>query len=974
MSISPTPTPSRVADVLDRALELPPDKRAAFVRESAGGDSALVHEVSSLMRALAGAGAFLAPADAPVRPSDPLTGKVVGPYRVFEVIGEGGMGVVYRAEDSRLGRSVALKVLPHAMAADPIRRQRLEREARALGALSHPNIGAIYGLEDAPDANGPVLVLELVRGETLAARIARGAIGLEEAVGIACQIARALEAAHNAGVIHRDLKPSNIIMEDQGTVKVLDFGLARLTDQRDIEPHPPTTPASKSEGLSSRSRNQGPPLVTQDGLVVGTAAYMCPEQARGKTVDKRADLWAFGCVLFEMLAGSRAFPGETAPEVLDAVIAARVDWPALPDVTPPGVRRVLERCLRVNPETRLRDAGDARVELEESLAAPVPHGRPRWPLYAGSAAALVCFVGVGLLLNPRHPEPPPARSSSLVLPEGIVVAPSMSQPLRFTPDGETIYLSAGPRRGAGSLHRRRLDSFGFEKFDVEGVCIDPSPDGTRLAAWRRIEQGPGGSGGLTVFDAHTMKVIADGPTLLPYLGGMTWIDGERIVVSLDKGALKIWNVATGSVTTLSEDPTHYLTQPTPAPHGKGVFATRYVREPKGRSLSIDFIAVPSGERTEVMPDASCPRVLGDDILVFSRDAALWAARLDGTFTHVIGSPVRVLEGLPPPTDTIPYTVYDVSSRGALAYIPGTTTYLATTVAWVDDKGQPTTIADFQTPVWAVRLSRDGSRVAVITGEYGEQGDIRVVDTTTNRGVTVASLDEYVGLPLWTPDNAYVVFNTKRENDQVNQLWRVRADGSAPPELLRELPGGQWCDPTDVTPDGQDIVAAVFVGPGDVTDLFLIPIDPTKPMRKLLPTPGDRTNGRISPDGTILAWAGSASTDDRTEVFIQPYPALDKLVRVSENGGFRVSWAARGRRLAYRWGDSLSVVDIGPDLTVSRPLVDLQDLPDSRFDVSPDGTRYLMAVPAGGSKPANMIQLEEGFERRVREALKAANGG
>jgi WD40 repeat protein len=454
------------------------------------------------------------------------------------------------------------------------------------------------------------------------------------------------------------------------------------------------------------------------------------------------------------------------------------------------------------------------MELEEGLAAPAPRPRPRWPLFAASAATVVIVAGIGLLLTQRRPALPAARSASLVLPDGIVVAPSMSQPLRFTPDGETLYLSAGPAARTGSLHRRKLDSFNFEKFDVEGICIDPSPDGNRLAAWRRIESGAGGNGGLAVFDAHTMKVIADGPGVLPYLGGITWIDNDRLVICVEKGTLKTWNVATGAVTPLTQESQYYLTQPTAAPHGKGVYVTRYVREPKGRSLSVDFVAVPSGQCTEVMPDASCPRILGNDILIFARDAALWAARLDGTFTHVIGSPVRVLEGLPrlrTPSRTPPTTCHPARPR----VHPGTTTYLATTIAWVDDKGQPTTIADFNAPVWAVRLSRDGSRVAVVTGEYGEQGDIRVVDVESGRGVTVASLGQHVGLPLWTSDDAYVVFNTKRDNDQINQLWRVRADGSAPPELLRELPPGQWCDPTDVTPDGQDIVAAVFVGPRDV---------------------------------------------------------------------------------------------------------------------------------------------------------------
>ncbi|MFO0831217.1 MAG: protein kinase [Phycisphaerales bacterium] len=974
------PAPDRVAEVLDRALELPPEQRAAFVREAAGGDTALVREVSSLLRALAGAGAFLSLPSGAGR--DALVGASIGPYRVEGRIGEGGMGVVYRARDERLGRSVALKVLPQAVATDPARRARLEREARALAALNHPNIGAIYGLEDDPGASGPVLVLELVRGETLASRLAKGPLAMDEAVAVASQIARALEAAHNAGVVHRDLKPANVVIDDAGAVKVLDFGLAKLAERVDTEvPGSSLTvdgagsggPMGAPSSHAALDLPHADALATQEGMVVGTAAYMSPEQARGKVSDKRADLWAFGCVLFELASGRRAFPGNSVPEVLDAVIAGAVAWGSLPAGTPPGVRRVMERCLRVHPDARLRDAGDARVELEEAMAAPAAPRRWGWWRVVGGAAVLLLAGVVGSVVSARPPASTPARSTSLVLPEGEFIAPSMSQPLRFTNGGEAVVLSAGPRRGSGMVYRRSLDSFTFERFEVEGVCLEPSPDGLKIAMWRRDASGDG-NGRLVVLDSRTMKVVVEGPAMRPYLGGLAWLDDRRIVCSVDKGVLKVWDTQEGGFEPLTHEETGYYTQPYRAPRGRGVLATRFVREGGGRSVGIDLVSLQDGSRAEVLPDAACPRMLGGDILLFYRDAGLWAAQLDESVRHVVGRPVRVLAGLPPASDPVPFTVYDVSPRGALAFIPGTTTYQATAIAWVDETGQASPIIGFNRPIWAVRLSHDGSRAVVVTGEYGEQGELRVVDLGSNRDVSVASFAQNVGLPLWTRDDAYVVFNTKEANDTGHRLWRVRADGSAPPELLRVMPEGQWCDPTDVTPDGQDIIGAVFVGPGNVTDLFLIPFDGAKPMRKLLPTAGDRTNGRISPDGTVLVWAGSVSPGDRSEVYVQPYPALDRLVRVSQEGGFRVSWAAHGRRLAYRWGDSLNVVDIGPDLSVSRPLISLQDLPESRFDAAPEGTKFLMAAPTGGSKPANMIQLEEGFEQRVRAALRSANGG
>ncbi len=972
MSTPPAiPNPSRVAEILDQALELPPDQRAAFVRAKANGDSALVHEVSSLMRALAGAGAFLAPVSAAAQTAAQLAGTTIGPYRVIDLIGEGGMGVVYRADDDRLGRSVALKVLPHATAMDPHRRARLEREARALAALNHPNIGAIYGIEDAPGASGPVLVLELVLGETLAVRLSRGAMPIDEAVHVACQIARAMEAAHDAGVIHRDLKPANIVLDDAGAVKVLDFGLAKLADARpDQEPAetPALLPAS-----GSRTSSHAPLHIfaTQAGVLVGTVAYMSPEQARGKPADKRADLWAFGCLLYEMLTGRRAFPGEAAPEVLEAIAHGRVDWNALPASTPAGVRRVIERCLRANPDTRLRDAGDARNELEEALAVPLP--KPERSGWAWAAAGItLALLATAFYFASKSATPAPSRSVSIVLPEGLFVAPSAGQPLRFTQDGQSLLFSAGPRSGAGSLYRRPLSSFDIEPLNITAGSPDTSPAGTEFACLATIE----GQTGLCIFDPATQKLLRRGPQVSYWMAGFAWIDADRVLFSDGTGDLKLWNIVNSEWPSVVQAKGAWFAQPVRIPGQTAALFTRIAVDEKGRRLSIEGMHLDSPGRTEVMTNASGPRVLGKDVLLFYRDAALWAIRFDPASLHVSGAPVRVLEGLPPPTDLVPFVTYDVSPTGALAYIPGTTTYQATSIAWVDDKGATTPILDFGKLVWAIRSSPDGRRVAVTlrSSNEGIASELQVLDLETARSVVITRSAEGMGLPIWTRDGNWIIYNTPGRSDVTNSLWRIRSDGATPPEFIREMADGVWCDPTDVTPDGKDIVAAVWTGKGTVTDLYLIPIDGTKPRRKLLPTDADRTNGRISPDGTMLVWAGGTDPAARPEVYVQPYPALDRLERVSLNGGFRVAWALSGRRLAYRYGDALNVVDISPDLAVSRPILSLESLPDSRFDASHDGTKFLMAVPAGGSKPASMIQLEEGFEQRVREALKKANAG
>lgn len=977
---SPAPDPSRVAEVLDRALELPPDQRATYVRQAAAGDSALVLEVTSLLRALAGAGAFLSPSSLPNASSalpDPLADAVIGPYRVLGRIGEGGMGVVYRARDERLSRSVALKVLPHATALDPQRRARLEREARALAALNHPNIGAIYGIEDAPAVSGPVLVLELIHGETLATRLINGPLSLDESVHIASQVARALEAAHNAGVVHRDLKPANIVIDNDGLVKVLDFGLAKITDDHGELDAPPASgtgarfgtplPAAGTPTLAPQLPSS--PLLTQEGVVVGTVAYMSPEQARGRPADKRADLWAFGCVLFEMLAGRRAFPGDSVASVLDAVTAARVDWSALPPSTSPGVRRVLERCLRANPDSRLRDAGDARVELEEALISPPSkHARSPWPWAAAVVAVSGLMTGVTFTLRPQHiPEP---RSASLIMPEGLFVAPSVGQPLRFTPDGQSVLFSAGPRSGAAFMYRRNLASFEVEPLNIPGGSPETSPSGNEFACLAEI----GGGTGIFTFDSRTQKLLRQGPAVSFWMTGFAWVDEGHVLISDGSGDLKLWKTADSDASPFLREEGAWFSQPTRVPGRSAVLFTRLSVDGTGRRLSIEGTHLDNPERTEVIANASAPRLIGQDVLVFYRDGALWAIRFDPAHLRVSGTPVRVLEGLPPPTDLIPYVTYDVSSTGALAYVPGTTTYQATSIAWVDDKGTTTHLADFGKLVWAIRNSPDGRRAALTlrSSTEGFTSELRVVDLETSRSVVIASSRDGLGLPVWTRDGNWIIYNTPGRSDVTNSLWRVRSDGAAPPEFIRELADGIWCDPTDVTPDGQDIIAAVWTGKGTMTDLYLIPIDGSKPRRKLLPTDADRTNGRISPDGTLLVWAGGTDPAARPEVFVQPYPALDRLERVSLNGGFRVAWASQGHRLAYRYGDALHVVDIGGDLSVSRPIVSLESLPDSRFDCSPDGTSFLMAVPAGGSKPASMIQLEEGFERRVRAALKAAN--
>jgi serine/threonine protein kinase len=351
----------RVGEILDLALERPPHERVEFIAGLCAGDDRLQREATSLLRALDRAGHLLDPITlerlpaGDQSPAPDLGGLVVGPYRIGDRIGAGGMGVVYAAQDTRLGRTVAVKSLPAVWALDPGRREMLEHEAKVLAALSHQNIGAIYGIEDCP--HGPILVLEHVAGKTLAEQLAEGPLPIDEARSIARQILLALEAAHAAAVVHRDIKPSNVKLTPSGTVKVLDFGIAKLR----ADPVSSTRPSSAAVGP-----------MTAPGQLIGTPAYMSPEQARGRSVDQRADLWAFGCVLYEMLAGAPAFRGETATDTIAAILRSEPDWTRLSHLASLAERRLLHRCLEKDPEKRLRNAGDARLELDE----PTPDANP----------------------------------------------------------------------------------------------------------------------------------------------------------------------------------------------------------------------------------------------------------------------------------------------------------------------------------------------------------------------------------------------------------------------------------------------------------------------------------------------------------------------------------------------------------------------------------------------------------------------
>ena len=425
----------RIQDLYHAALERTVSARAEFLHKACAGDAALLNEVQSLLDQAISAEQFLETGDVGADDTPPVrVGQRIGVYQIQALIGRGGMGEVYRARDTRLGRDVAIKLLPHSLVADTDRRARLEREARVLATLNHPHIGAIYGLEDIPStstgqAAGCALVLELVEGNTLAERLAPGPLPVAETLGIARQITEALEAAHEKGIVHRDLKPANISITRDGVVKVLDFGLAK---------------AAGGDGLGP-DLSQSPTItvgMTSDGMILGTAAYMSPEQARGKPVDRRADIWAFGCVLYEMLTGRAPFAGETLSDLIVAILERHPDWGALPQTISPSVRRLLERCLEKDSRRRLRDIGDARAELDarehpgEPTRARLVRAMP-WTI-AAALALMVVGLGVRLLMRAPLGVAQPVAQFEINLPPGVEVYQGSSQAVAFSPAGTHV--------------------------------------------------------------------------------------------------------------------------------------------------------------------------------------------------------------------------------------------------------------------------------------------------------------------------------------------------------------------------------------------------------------------------------------------------------------------------------------------------------------------------------------------------------
>jgi len=849
------------------------------------------------------------------------------------------MGEVYRARDTKLGREVALKFLPATFASDPQRIARFRREAQVLASLNHPHIGAIYGLDEANDNS--FLVLELVDGESLDKRIARGPIPIDEALAIARQIAEALEAAHDNGIVHRDLKPANIALTSRMSVKVLDFGLAKAIEQGSgIGDR-----ASENPALSPTLTS--PALMTSAGVILGTAAYMSPEQARGYPADRRSDIWAFGCVLYEMLSGSRSFGGDSLSDTIAAVLRGEPDWGRLPAGTPARIRVLLRRCLQKDARQRLHHAADVRIELEDSDAeatSPVePRRRARIHTVAWIVLSIVCGAALASLLwwaGIRRPAvaAPIHLSLTLMNQPAPFVHMNASRELAISPDGQKIVYVAH-RNGKRQLFLRALGDSEGKPIDgtVGAVAAFFSPDSQWIAfGTESALQKTAVSGGSPVTIASLSST--------GFYGG-DWGTDDRIVFVPDYNA-GLWTVAADGGTPqpllntdVDKDRVCY-SDPQILPGGRGVLFTLA----SGRAVTADdedVAVIEPGSRDPriLIRGASHPRYLPTGHIVYVHAGALLAVTFNITTLAITGTPVPVIEGVGKTWSGD--TAYSISDNGTLVYqadagVPGGGLFVL-----ADRKGNIRPVFTKRGNYSEFSISPDGRTLA--SRVFAVNDDIWTYDTTSGAPLrlTFEPLDEIY--PQWTADGAHIAYGTR-----TGTIFSKSSDGSG---SRQELTRGSFPRyPTSFSRDGRQM-AFVEVHPSRRRDLWVMPLDGDRRPEPLIATDADEWGARFSPDGRWLAYVSDET--GRDEVFIRPSGARGGRRQLSSDGGTRPAWGPNGRELFFAHGNQLSAVTLdGDGNAVGRDHVlysapkfeDLQlDEEAALYDVMPDGEHFVFLL-------------------------------
>ena len=883
----------------------------------------------------------------------------IGHYRITAKLGEGGMGAVYRATDTKLNREVAVKVLPSAFAQDPDRMARFEREAHVLASLNHPGIAAIYGVEEG------ALILELVEGPTLAERIAQGAFPIDEALPIARQIADALDYAHEKGIVHRDLKPANIKITPEGRVKVLDFGLAKALGNE-----PATAGPTSSPTLTMRA--------TMAGTIIGTAAYMAPEQARGATVDRRTDIWAFGVVLYEILTGRPMFTGDSVSDVVAAVLRAEPDWNALPPDTPASVRGLLRRCLCKDRKKRLRDIGDALLDLDEAPEAPATQAERRSPIVWVVAGALALALIAEAWFRLR----PPSAQLAQPVSRWTTILPTAVTDVALSRDGRLL-VYAGPVSGAGSLILRALDRQEFRPLQGTGAAVGPvfSPDGQ----WIAFYEG----------ERLAKIAVAGGPPITicqaPVQRGRTWGDDSTIVYGTVDGGLMQAPAAGGTpkaLTTPDRAKGEVAHQwPWFLPGARAIVFTVVL----GGSPDATQIAVldrKSGSYHVIVNGGSNGRYAASGHLIFSRSGttlpgtgrpgALYAAPFDARRLEVTGPEVPVIN------DLTSYSAvglrYAISDSGLLVYLGQGAVSPERTLDWVDRQGNRRPSGLPLRRYGDISLSPDGQRVAAsIAGNDGARG-IWVGDLDRGTLTPITSGDVNTS-PVWRPDGRRVTFGSYATGRWL--LREVAADGTGTTEELGQSVA--QCYPLSWTP-GADLLLYLSRERSSMQiSLLSAPVGGVKGKpHPLLEAALGEAHGeaRVSPDGRWIAYASNES--GRDEIYVRPFPALSAKAPISTQGGESPHWTRNGRELVY-WDPvkgQLMAVDVQttPEFRAGRPrpLFALESAVSGvwtlalyrGWDVAADGKRFLVISAPRSAETGVKLQAVVNWFEELRRLVPA----
>jgi Tol biopolymer transport system component/predicted Ser/Thr protein kinase len=887
-------------------------------------------------------------------------GTKLGPYEILAPIGAGGMGEVYRAKDTKLDREVAIKILPDALAQDPERLARFEREAKVLASLNHPNIAQIYGVEER------ALVMELVEGENL-----KGPLPVETALKYAKQIADALEAAHEKGIVHRDLKPANVKVTPEGVVKVLDFGLAKAADESTGSPNVANSP----------TLTMSP---TRAGMILGTAAYMSPEQAHGKVADRRADIWSFGVVLYEMLAGKPGFTGESVSDILASVLKLDPDWSALPVGTPPTIRRLLRQCLKKDRTQRLQAIGDARIAIEEALSGgsqeinAVPAAVPRRNLLLWLVAAALAVVSIVLGVVAWHAtrlvDRPLMRLSVDLGPDAIA---GQFSTVTISPDGWRLVFPAKGPEGKQVLATRLLSETKPTLLSGTENGGDPffSPDGKWIGFFANGKM-------------KKISVQGGAPVVLcdaPYARGAYWGVDENIIVALDTQRVLSRVSAEGGTLHLVTKRQGSISQRWPQllPGSEAVLFTLSASAVAFEDASIAAVSLKTGESKVLVRGGYFGRYLpsGDSMghLVYVHDGVLFGVPFDPARLELRGATVPLLEDLT--GDSISGAGFSFSRTGTFIYRTGKVSTQSWPVWWLDRSGKTTTLIATPGIYFTPRFSPDGQRLALLKIAGHDRG-IFVYDwqRETMARLTSDTDTQQTSYPVWSPDGKYIAFQFRTARD--SGLGWIRADGAM--EMQHLLDSKNPVTPYSFFPDSRRLAHYGF-DPDSGYDLWTLPLDVSDPdhpkpgkSEPFLRTPSNEHFPAASPDGRWIAYQSDES--GKFEVYVRPFPGPGGKSQISNAGGQLPVWSRNGRELFFQnldnrimvadyEGKNQSFVHRKPQLWSNQQLHDFGGF--LNYDLHPDGKRFAivpeMKAPAEETGNVHVMFLENFFDELRRRA-------